>query len=256
MKKKLNRKITQEMKSLRNKQKLKGVFSESELKSLPNPVNRFFHKSGWIGKSQMDYMKAQFYDVDFMMTQDKKIKIDYTQYNFVETPVRFAYIKSSVFGIPFEGLDSYHNGVGSMKGKLAKIIPLFHQTGESLNQSCLATILAECFLVPSVALQKYITWEAMDDIHAKASISWNGTSAKGLFTFDMEGLPISFLTEDRTAVDVNGVERKVNWSAYYEDYQMDRGVLKPTVLYSAWHYPQGDQIYFNENKSNVTIDYF
>ncbi|WP_418792235.1 DUF6544 family protein [Phosphitispora sp. TUW77] len=55
--------------------------------------------------------------VDFLFGKDKPtIKIDYSQYNFVNKPNRIAYIDSSIYGIPFEGLDSYIDGTGSMKG--------------------------------------------------------------------------------------------------------------------------------------------
>lgn len=68
--------------------------------------------------------------MDFVMSDKKTIKFDYKQYNLVERPERFALISSSLSGIPFEGLDSYENGKGSMKGMLAKVIPLFDQRGE------------------------------------------------------------------------------------------------------------------------------
>lgn len=38
-----------------------------------------------------------------------------------------ALIDSRMFGIPFEGYDYYQNGIGGMKGMLAKAIPLFNQ---------------------------------------------------------------------------------------------------------------------------------
>ena len=54
----------------------------------------------------MTYMKATFKKVDFKILENKTIKIDYTQFNFVEKPERFAYIDSSLYGIPFEAEQS------------------------------------------------------------------------------------------------------------------------------------------------------
>lgn len=53
---------------------------------------------------------------DDVFTEDSQgknrptLKIDYTQYNFIDEPCRIALIDSSMFGIPFEGYDYYQNG--------------------------------------------------------------------------------------------------------------------------------------------------
>lgn len=231
------------------------AFKEEDLAGLPVPVQGFFRNCGFIGTPKMSYMKATFRNVDFKLSGDKTIKIDYVQYNFVKKPERFAYISSSLVFIPFEGFDSYTDGIGSMKGTIAKVIPLFDQKGEDLNRSSLVTILAECFLVPSVVLQDYITWESIDDTHARATISCCGTSASGVFTFDEQGMVLTFRTSDRTAIDMNGSAREAEWSAIYGGYKNVNGIMLPTVLKSIWHYPEGDSVYFNENEAAVVIEY-
>jgi len=200
-------------------------------------------------------MKATFKNADFIMTGNKKVKIDYTQYNFVDKPVRFAYIDSSMFGIPFEGLDSYKDGIGSMKGTLAKMFTLFDQRGEDMDKACLVTVLSECLAIPNVALQDYIKWEPVDDTHAKATITYYGTSASGVFTFDSNGALTAFRTSDRVATDMDGSKREADWSAYFEDYQTVNGIKHPRVLRAVWHFPEGDLVYFNENKTDVCIEF-
>lgn len=231
------------------------VFVIEDIKGLPFPVQRFFEHCGYLGTPKMSYMKAVFKDADFKLSDSKTIKIDYIQYNFIEEPMRFAYIDSSIFGIPFEGFDSYDKGVGSMRGTLAKIIHLFNQKGDGMNKACLVTVLAECFLIPSIILQDYITWESIDDTHAKATISYYGNSASGIFTFDEVGKVLSFKTSDRAAVDMDGSVRKADWSAVYEDYRKVNDIMSPTVLRSIWHFPEGDRVYFNENRVDVDIEY-
>ena len=234
---------------------MKDVFTEEDIKGLPSPVQKYFKYTGLLGTPKMAYMKATFKNVDFIMSENKTIKIDYTQFNFVERPERFAYIDSSLYGIPFEGIDSYQNGVGSMKGTIAKTINLFDQRGESMDKACLVTILSESLIIPNVALQDYIQWEAIDDTHAKATISYYGISASGIFTFDKEGAMVSFDTEDRTATDTKGATRKAEWSAVVSNYQTVNGIKQPKVMQAIWHFPEGDSIYFNKNKSDVIIEF-
>lgn len=231
------------------------VFTEADLQGLPLPVQKYFRYCGYLGTPKMSYMKAAFQNVDFKMSADKTIKISYEQYNLVEKPERFALINSSLYGIPFEGLDAYQDGIGSMKGAFAKLVTLFDQRGENMDKACLVTILSECLIVPNVALQSYIKWEEIDDTHAKATISYYGISASGIFTFDGNGAMLSFKTKDRVATDMKGSTRQAEWSAIVSDYQSINGLKQPRVLQAVWHYPEGDSVYFNENKAGVAIEF-
>lgn len=231
------------------------IFTENDIKDLPEPVQKYFNHCGYIGKPKMNYIKAEFKNVDFKTSPDKTIKIDYTQYNFVTKPDRFAYIDSSLFGIPFEGFDSYNDGVGSMKGCIAKLITLFDQKGIEMDTACLVTYLAESLMLPNAALQDFIFWEEVDDTHAKATINYYGLSASGVFTFNEEGLWLSFKTSDRVATALDGTKREADWSAIIDDYHEINGILRPRVVLSIWHYAEGDFVYFNENKADFTIEY-
>lgn len=232
------------------------VFTEEDIKDLPSPVKRYFEYCGFIGTEKMSYMKATFKDVTFKTGKDKpSIKIDYTQYNFVNMPDRIAFIDSSMFGIPFQGFDSYLNGIGNMKGVIAKFYTMFDQTGDDMDMASLVTYLAECFIVPTVVLQDYITWEAIDDNHAKATISYYDISASGIFTFKENGEMVSFTTNDRIATETDGTTKKVKWTAICSDYKESKGIKKPTIFKAIWHYSDGDQVYFNSEQIIIEYDY-
>jgi len=109
----------------------------------------------------------------------------------VTEPNRIAYIDSSMYGIPFEGLDLYVDGAGSMKGVIAKLFTLFHQTGKTMDQSSQVTFLAESLLIPSAALQDYIFWEPIDDSQAKATMTYYGMAVSGVFKFNVQGEMLS-----------------------------------------------------------------
>lgn len=231
------------------------IFTEGDIEGLPRPVQQYFRHCRFLGTPKMAYMKAELNHVDFVMSDTKTIKIDYKQYNLVEKPERFALISSSLSGIPFEGLDSYENGKGSMRGMLAKVIPLFDQRGENMDRACLVTWLAECLMVPGAALQDFVKWEPMDDTNVRASITWEGINAEGVFTFDASGKLLSFRTGDRVAVDMEGNETEADWSAYFRDYRSVNGILQPKAIQAVWHYEKGDCIYFNQNGSEISIRY-
>ncbi|MEN6389043.1 MAG: DUF6544 family protein [Syntrophomonas sp.] len=223
-----------------------GIFKEEDIAGLPEPVQKYFRYCGYIGKPQMSYITIVYKDVDFSFGKNKPpIKIDYTQYNFANQPDRLAYIDSSMYGIPFEGLDSYVNGSGSMKGVIAKLFTLFHQTGKTMDKSSLVTFLSESLLIPNAAFQEYIVWEAIDDLHAKATISYYGISTSGTFTFNEKGEMLSFSTDDREAASTDGTSEKVRWTIISDEYQNINGIKKPTVFRAIWNYNDGDLVYFD-----------
>lgn len=232
-----------------------GIFTGDDVSHLPSPVKEYFYNCGYIGTPKMNTMKAIYKDVDFLFGKGKPaVIIDYIQYNTVNEPARVAYIDSSVYGIPFEGLDSYTDGRGSMKGVLAKIFTLFCQTGETMDSASLVTFLSECLIIPNAALQDYITWEQIDPLHAKASISYYGRSASGIFAFNEEGEMLSFTTDDREAASFDGTSEKVKWSVIYGDYEK-KGVIKvPTKFQAVWHYDDGDLLYFDAKDVVIEFD--
>lgn len=233
-----------------------SVFTEEDIAHLPLPVQEYFRYCGYIGTPKMSFMKAIYQDVDFLFGKDKPaIKIDYTQYNFVNEPIRIAYIDSSMYGIPFEGLDSYTAGNGSMKGVLAKLFTLFNQTGENMDKASLVTYLSECLIIPNVALQDFVVWEEIDNFHAKATISYYGITASGIFTFNEIGEMLSFTTDDREAAAIDGTSEKVKWSAVCSEYVEANGIRKPTVLQAIWHYDDGDLVYFDGKDIVIEFDY-
>ncbi len=222
------------------------VFTKADISELPTPVQKHFQYCGYIGQTKMSNMKIHFKDVDFFLSPKiNKLKIDYTQFNVAYEPVRFAYIDTNMFGIPFEGLDTFINAKGSMKGVVGKAYTVFNEKGQALSRASLVTCLAECLILPSFATNDSILWEEIDDTHAKATISYCGLTASGVFTFDENGAMKSFTTYDRDNVDAHGNVQKVKWSVVCGDYKEKSGIKIPSSLKAIWHYDTGDVVYFD-----------
>ena len=235
---------------LKKSKKAEGFFTENDLIHLPLPVKQYFFRCGYIGKPKMASIKVSCTNVDFRM-ESKLLTIDYTLYSFLDKPTRFAFIKTSLFGIPFQGLDSYEDGVGGMKGVLGKLITLFNQGGEKMDQSCLATFLSECLVFPNAALQNYITWEEIDSFHAKATILFNGLSASGIFTFDDNSFVRSFETDDRYISNSDGSMTALKWTALFSNYVENNGILQPGKIQAVWNYPDKDFVYFSSSNARI-----
>ena len=238
-----------------NKLKDEGaLFVKEDFSHLPPAIQKYIENCGYIGTPKMSYLKMEYHNVDFMQGKNgPALKIDYTQYNFVAEPCRMALIDSSMFGVPFEGYDYYENGTGGMKGVIAKVITLFNQTGTDMDKACLATYLAECLFAPSILLQDYITFEEISDYEVKATITYGGQTASGIFKFNENYEFISFTTNDRAVANSDGTMEYIPWSAVCSDYVVDdNGIKYPTKFKAIWNYPDGDFVYFDGVISEIS----
>ncbi len=223
------------------------LFTEQDFLHLPTAIQRYIENCGYIGTQKMSYLKMEYHNVNFSQGKDRPaLTIDYTQYNFINEPCRMALIDSRMFAIPFEGYDYYQNGTGGMKGVIAKAITLFDQTGADMDKACLATFLAESLFAPTILLQDYIIFEEISDFEVKATISYKGQTASGIFTFNEQYEMISFTTNDRAAQGTDGSMEYVPWSAICNGYQLSKnGIKHPTKFRAVWNYPDGDFVYFD-----------
>ena len=234
-----------------------GVFTEQDIEVLPVPVQNHFRVAGYIDIPKMESMTACVQSASLRESNGKSpMNIRYTVYSFAHTPIRLAYIKSSILGIPFEVYDSTQNGIGFMKGVVAKLFTIFNETGPEMDKSQLLTYLSECFLVPSSIISEYITWEPIDVNHVKAAIAYKGVSGSGIFTFYDNGLVQSFFTSERARIETNGKIDYPGWSIVYEDYYENNGVCIPKTVKTIWHEDDGDLVYFYTNNFNITFDSF
>ncbi|MEK5446744.1 DUF6544 family protein [Paenibacillus sp. FSL R7-0331] len=230
------------------------VFTSKDWTPLPPPVQRYFETAGFTGYPKMSVMQAEFRNVKFSLGPGKPfITIGYNQVNAVSRTTRIAFIDTKLYGIPFQGLDTYIEGTGGMKGVLGKVFTLFNERGAEMDQACLVTFLSEALLLPSAALQSYVTWKPIDDLHAEAVITRYGSTAGGIFTFRENGECQSFTTTERTAVGMDGSRQKVRWSAYMDDYSIIDGIRQPNRLRAVWHYDEGDLVYFDSD--NLRLEY-
>lgn len=234
-----------------NKLDLDGeVFTEKDFEKMPTPIRRYVEKCGYIGKPKMSYLKMEYRNVDFKTGKNgAKLKMDYTQYNFIKEPCRMALNDASMFGVPFQGYDYYEGGKGSMKGVIAKLITIFNETGEEMDRACLATFLAESLFAPTILTQDYVSFEQINDYEVKGTISYKGQTASGVFTFNEDYEMISFTTTDRK-------DDKTPWTALCSGYEVSNsGIKLPTKFQAVWNFKDDDFVYFDGCISSVSYGF-
>lgn len=229
--------------------------SSYELEDLPQAIQNFYSYTGLMSKRNSKHVSFDFKDADFVNIDMKKtLKIDYSEHIFADVPARFAFIDSSVLGVPFQGLDSFIHGKGGMKGVIAKNITLFNQRGVEMDKAALVTWLAEIIFMPSQVLNGDVQFKEIDKNTVGVSISYDNLNVSGVYKFLDSGELVEFTTDDR-AITYNGGRLEYRkWSALFEDYVNKDGLQLPNRLKSKWHFDTEDIIYFDG--SNIEYKFY
>ena len=231
-----------------------GVFTPDDFAGLPPVVQRFLANSGYLGRPRASYVRIGLSDVAFRQGRGGRTLImNYTQYNFADRPARLAFMDTGLFGVPFQGYDSYRDGRGKTTGVIGKAITLFDQTGPDMDRGGLVTVLAEAMFCPSTLLQGYVTLETIDNYHVRGIITWQGITAGGVFAFNDSDDLVSFTTHDRAAIGSDGTAEHVTWSERYLDYKpLTDEVRFPSRMQAVWEYPGDPLVYFDGTVTHVS----
>lgn len=229
---------------------------EKELSYLPFPVQNYFRFCRLVGKPKGHYAQVNWETFYLKMAPEKGwTKVQSYQYNFIDEPVRLAYMFTKLGSvIPFEGLDRYVDGHGNMLIKIARFFTLGDSKGSEMDKSALVTILAEALLIPSYALQPYITWTSIDDRSAKATLKHQGKEVSGIFYFGDSGEMVKFETSDRYYAEKDGSYTNLKWVVTISSYKEINGVKIPYELSARWHTPQGEFEYFKGKIGSVNYN--
>lgn len=231
------------------------VFTAGEIASLPEPVQKYFHVCGYIGKPKM-YNADVIWKESFIKLSPEKdwTALETRQFNAVKEPVRIAYMKA--LSMPLQVRDLYKDGQGHMYGKLFNRIPVVNEKGEEVSQSALITLFTEILFIPSYSLQPYIQWEPVDSVTAKARFVHKQIDVTATFHFDEAGRFSRFETDDRYHTEKGRTFVKKKFSAMADGYFEQNGIQIPNRVRIVWHLDDGDYEYFkgeiSEIKYNVT----
>jgi len=138
-------------------------------------------------------------------------------------------------GLWVDARDRSVGGVGSMLISAESTFTLAESAGPEMDQGALLRLLGEMPLLPTALLDpRYVTWTAVDDRRAGATLRVNGREAAGVFEFGDDGLPTSFLADRQR--DLGGGRSVLTpWSGELADYREVDGMLAPHRMAASWH---------------------
>lgn len=222
----------------------------ADLEDLPPVVAKWMSNSGVVGKERPVTVRLR--QSGEMRTTPEQAWMSFTAdyYYTVEEPgfIWHADVKAAPL-VHLAGRDKLYQGHGHMLIKLLSLITVADGRGKEIDQGSLVRYLAEIAYFPAAALSELITWEAVSDNSAKATISVKEATASGTFIFDNEGNPIEF-TAPRY-MEKNGQYSLEAWRVLMRDYRQYNDMVLPAAVKVIWDLSSGEYIWFKAELNEV-----
>ena len=205
-----------------------------DLRGLPVPVQRWLQFAGIIGKPEAVSVRLK--QEGYFRRSPEGKWMPYTAEQYYTTDVPAFIWRARIKAAPLFWLkvrDRYFHGKGNMWIRLWGLITVGDMTDPKLDQGTLLRYLNETMWFPSAALNEFITWEAIDDTSARATMEYKGVKASAVFFIDDQGR-ITNMVADRYR-EVNGEFEMNQWSTPISEYKTFHGIAIPAKGKGVWN---------------------
>ena len=140
--------------------------------------------------------------------------------------------------LSLSGRDQFSRGQGDMLIKAASILPMVSVRNiPKLNQASMQRYLAEIVWFPWAVQSPNITWTAIDENTVQATMSYQGMSGSGTFSFAGSGEFIRFTALRYKEVD--DTAEPVEWIIETRETKKINGINVPVKLSVSWRLEEG-----------------
>ena len=230
---KLNNNVKEDVKRLfsHSKDNSSKSFRYSQLKKLPEPVQRYFRYALNEGQSFISCVRLK-HDGQFKTGPEKKwVDIEGEQYFTADVPGFLWKGKTSMF----TARDMYIEGKGRLVVSLFSLFKVVDEQGSHVDQAELLRWLGESVWFPTNLLPgDNLRWSAIDSTKAKVTFNYSGISVYYIVHFNEQG-QITELETERYMEE----GRKEKWIGIVGDYKQMYGIKVPTYIEAKWDLEKG-----------------
>jgi hypothetical protein len=136
------------------------------------------------------------------------------QHTFLDQPTRLFFLRGTMKRLPVVGLHAYLRAEATMRIKLLGLIPVVNQAGPALSRAETVTFFNDlCVLAPAALIDPGIRWEVLDPLQVRGTFNIGPHTISAVLVFDAGGELRDFWSDDRPALDPDGVHlRPQRWS--------------------------------------------
>jgi hypothetical protein len=224
-----------------------------DVERLPAPVRRWLEVSGAVGRARAATVRLK-QRGEMRTAADKPwMPVAAEQYFTVDPPGFLWRVDARMLHVlPIAGRDRYADGRGSMLIKLGSVLTVADGAGPEIDQGAMLRYLGEIVWFPSAALSETITWEAVDDHSARATMRHAGVTVSAMFAFDERGRFAS-LTAQRYMSAPSG-PRLETWVIPATEWRTIRGIEMPVRGNAIWKLAGGDFDYYRWEILDVEVN--
>jgi hypothetical protein len=231
------------------------IITEDDLRPLPAIVQKYLRNTGVPGMEKVWNFRVEMEGKIRGKPTDNWMRLSSIQYNFIDDPARFFYIKALKMGVPAVGLHLYKNQKASMVIKLAGLFTIADARGAEMDQGETVTVFNDmCFMAPATLINKSIKWEIIDPYSVKAKYTNGKQSIEAILFFDENGMIKDFLSNDRFETKDGKEYRNYPWSTPVIEYTKRNGYLSPNKAKAIYHRPDGEFCYAEFEIKDVRLN--
>ena len=126
--------------------------------------------------------------------------------------------------------------------KVLSLVKVADAKGKEIDQGTMLRYLAETMWFPSAALSRYIKWEEVDAGSARATMTYGGITASGVFTFNPMGEVISFVAQRYGKFNERYLMK--TWAVNTWEHKEFNGIRIPAAGEVIWKLETGDYTWY------------
>lgn len=231
-----------------------STITNEQIRLLPPAVQKWLQSSGVVGRPAIKQLYLQQRGEMKNKPDGEWIPFEAEQY-FTTDPPSFSWktkIRPSGF-LFITGRDKYEHGKGNMLIKAYGLFTVADSKGSQTDQGTLLRYLAEICWFPTAALSEYIKWEVIDDNTAKATMSYGGVTASGIFYFKENG-DVEKFEADRYYINNNHSSLE-KWQVTCIDHKTMNGIRIPVKNNVTWKLKEGDFKWLELEITNIQFTF-
>lgn len=233
----------------------RGKFLVQNVKSLPDPVRKYFRFALRDGQPLVSRVRITMNGVFKMKEADQWIPFEAKQYLAAPEPSSLWLAK--LRPLPYlwtEARDLFYQGRGTSENRLLSAMPISFDAGREADLSAMARYLTEAPWFPTALLpSENLEWKPVDSRSAKAVLRYNGYTVSAIFTMNERGEIVKAVTNDRFRT-VRGNREQTTWTAQYRDYQEVHGMMIPREMETEWSLQGRSFVYAKSSITDVTYN--
>ena len=236
---KLTRRETQAAAAAVNRAGL-SIFEEKVAAGLPEPVGRWLLASGAVGREHVvSGLVTQKARMKMKPGQEKWLHATASQITTVDPPAFVWTVNLQMNPLMhMAGRDKFVDGKGAMRILMNGLINVVNEAGEKLDEGTIQRYLGELVWFPTLAVSPLVTWEALDEHSARATMTYMGTTGSGTFWFDAQGNFVRFSAWRYMGNEPESERRE--WVLTVDDYREFDGIRVPSKMKATWRLEEGD----------------